>query len=167
MYRIHNIKAPSSGFYIGGRGVISSDINVEEYVYIGPRAYICPNVTIGRYTLLGPGVSILGGDHIFNNVSLPTIFSGRPSTPKTTIGRDVWIGYGVIVMAGVTIGEGAIVAAGSVVTRDVPPYEIWGGNPAKLIKERFSGEERINHSKIINSAVLEPRFVGKKYKNED
>lgn len=57
--------------------------------------------------------------------------------PKTIIGNDVWIGYGAIVNAGVQVGDGAILAAGSVVTKDVPPYAIVGGNPAKLIRYRF------------------------------
>ncbi len=52
------------------------------------------------------------------------------------IGDDVWIGYGAQIMSGVTIGRGAVVAAGAVVTKDIPPYEVWGGVPAKKIKER-------------------------------
>jgi virginiamycin A acetyltransferase len=58
------------------------------------------------------------------------------------IGNDVWVGYKATIMSGVTIGDGAIIAAHSVVTKDVEPYAIVGGNPAKLIKKRFS-EERI------------------------
>lgn len=58
----------------------------------------------------------------------------------TTVGNDVWLGYGVIVMPGVTISDGAIVAAGSVVTKDVAPYTIVGGSPAGVIRQRFPGE---------------------------
>jgi len=56
----------------------------------------------------------------------------------TVIGNDVWTGHGAMIMPGVTIGSGAIIAAGSVVTRDVPPYCIAGGNPAQVIRQRFS-----------------------------
>ena len=56
----------------------------------------------------------------------------------TVVGNDVWIGHGAMVMPGVTVGSGAIIAAGSVVTRDVPPYCIAGGNPARVIRQRFS-----------------------------
>ena len=59
---------------------------------------------------------------------------------KTVIKSDVWIGAGVIVLSGVTIGVGAVVGAGSVVTHDIPAYEIWAGNPAKKIRKRFDDE---------------------------
>ena len=58
----------------------------------------------------------------------------------TVVGNDVWIGHGAIIMPGVTIGSGAIIAAGAVVTKDVPPYAIVGGNPAKVIRQRFSDD---------------------------
>ena len=64
-----------------------------------------------------------------------------PTKGDTNIGNDVWIGYKAMIMAGVTIGDGAIIAARSVVTKDVAPYSIVGGNPAKEIKKRFSKEQ--------------------------
>lgn len=67
-----------------------------------------------------------------------------PTKGDTVIGNDVWLGYHAVIMPGVTIGDGAIVAAESVVTKDVEPYTIVGGNPAKEIKKRFS-EAEIQH----------------------
>ena len=65
-----------------------------------------------------------------------------PSNDKDIIIEDdVWIGTGAIILKGVTVGEGAIIAAGAVVTKDVPPYSIYGGNPASFIKFRFTEEE--------------------------
>jgi virginiamycin A acetyltransferase len=64
-----------------------------------------------------------------------------PSKGNLVIGNDVWIGYNATIMAGVTIGDGAIIGTNSVVTKDVEPYAIVGGNPAKLIKKRFSDIE--------------------------
>ena len=58
----------------------------------------------------------------------------------TVVGNDVWMGYNSIIMPGVTIGSGAIIASGSVVTRDVAPYTIVGGNPAQLVRQRFDDE---------------------------
>ena len=67
-----------------------------------------------------------------------------PTKGDTIIGNDVWIGYGATIMPGVTVGDGAIIATKSVVTKDVEPYAIVGGNPAKEIKKRFSEEEITN-----------------------
>ena len=64
----------------------------------------------------------------------------RPAAKITNIGNDVWIGYRACIKAGVTIGDGAIVGMGAVVTRDVPAYAIVGGNPAKIIRYRFSDD---------------------------
>jgi virginiamycin A acetyltransferase len=64
-----------------------------------------------------------------------------PTKGDTIIGNDVWIGYGATIMAGVTIGDGAIIATKAVVTKDVAPYSIVGGNPAKEIRKRFSEEK--------------------------
>src|SRR5690606_20743654 len=61
-----------------------------------------------------------------------------PSRGDTVIGNDVWIGYGAVIMPGVTIGDGAIIAAQSVVVGDVPAYSIYGGNPARLLRKRFT-----------------------------
>ena len=61
---------------------------------------------------------------------------GATDIQKVKIGKDVWIGANAIVLKGITIGNGAILGAGSVVTKDIPPYEIWAGVPAKFIKER-------------------------------
>ncbi|TDP94897.1 virginiamycin A acetyltransferase [Labedaea rhizosphaerae] len=69
------------------------------------------------------------------------IVTGMPSRGDTVIGNDVWFGYGALVMPGVRIGDGAIIAAGSVVTADVPPYAIVGGNPATVIRKRFADDD--------------------------
>ena len=84
----------------------------------------------------------MGKDDHITSIPERTIWnSGRGDSFKTKIGNDVWIGHGAIIMGGVTIGDGAIVAAGSVVTKNVEPCTIVGGNPAKFIKNRFSTEE--------------------------
>ncbi len=67
---------------------------------------------------------------------------------RTTIGNDVWIGHGVIIQAGVTVGDGAVIGSGAVVTKDVAPYTIVGGIPAKPIKDRFPDEIKADMEKI-------------------
>lgn len=106
-------------------------------------------LTIGNYCSISPNVTfIVSADHYLDHIST------FPFKVKVThecdveaiskgdilVGDDVWIGYGSIIMSGVHIGQGAVVAAGSVVTKDVPPYAIVGGVPAKVIKYRFDDE---------------------------
>jgi virginiamycin A acetyltransferase len=108
---------------------------------------------IGKYCALATGVRFImaGGNHPSAGVStFPfAIFGGEwaerttdliydlPSRGDTVVGNDVWFGYRALVMPGVTIGDGAIVAAGAVVSRDVPPYGIVAGNPARVVRARF------------------------------
>lgn len=131
----------SYSFLAGGHSVIAKDFRAGDFSYVGPDCNICPGVSIGAYTMLGPAVRITGNDHIFNLTGTPIIFSGRPPLKETVIGRDVWIGAQSIIMAGCHIGDGAIIAAGAVVTRDVPPFTLVGGVPARHIKRRFSTEQ--------------------------
>ncbi len=106
------------------------------------------SLNIGSYCSIGPNcVFILGGGHPTNHVSTYPYkvyngFAENESTVKGTIrlDDDVWIGYGVTILSGVHIGQGAVVAAGAVVSKDVPPYAIVGGVPAKVIRYRFSPE---------------------------
>ena len=101
---------------------------------------------IGHFCSIAPDVKfVVSGDHHLNHLSTFAFCSkcidGRNeaiSKGDIVIKDDVWIGVGSIILSGVTIGQGAVIAAGAVVTKDVPPYAIVGGNPAKVIKYRFS-----------------------------
>lgn len=118
-------------------------------------------VEIGHYCSLAPGVKlILGGEHRPQNVSnfpfkhkLGLVEREAYSKGSIIIKDDVWIGTNSIILSGVIIGQGAVVAAGSVVTKNVPPYAIIGGNPAKVIKYRFS-ESIINKLLTIDFSKL-------------
>jgi acetyltransferase-like isoleucine patch superfamily enzyme len=92
-------------------------------------------VYIGDRTLIGYRTQILSANHSIPAIGLPFPISGD-SYRKIYISNDVWIGANCIITAGVTIGEGAVIAGGSVVTKDVPPNAIYGGVPAKLLKMR-------------------------------
>ena len=118
------------------------DVTIGNFVQFGYNCRIQCDIKFGNYILIAYDVSFVGKDD--HGVSMPgeTIWnSGRGDTQKTIVGNDVWIGFGVIVIGGVKIGDGAIVAAGSVVTKDVEPCTIVGGNPARFIKNRFKTEE--------------------------
>ena len=111
-------------------------------------------LVIGKFCMIASGVTVImnGANHLSKSISAyPFAIFGNgwedamdgksyPMKGDTVIGNDVWIGYNATIMAGVTIGDGAIIATNATVTKDVEPYSIVGGNPAKLIKKRFSDE---------------------------
>ena len=160
----YGLKQVHSTFYLGGRADLASDLKAGAYSYVGRDCCICPRVSIGAYTYLAHEVSIQGGDHLYDVPGTPICFTGRPAMPETVIGEDVWIGHRAIVMAGVRIGRGAVVAAGAVVTKDVPSYTIVGGVPAKKISRRFdNAEAQTVHDKMLSRpprrGVLPPQRV--------
>lgn len=140
---------------------ISSDFVVGDFGFIGRDCTIYPNVRAGRFLLMAPEVSIFGGDHEFRVVGVPTCFSGREVIPETNIGDDVWIGMSAKIMVGVNVGHGAIVAAGAIVTHDVPEFAIVGGVPAKIIGYRFNSDaERSRHLESLVSIETYGELVG-------
>jgi len=154
--RKYNLKFVHKTFYMVGRSSISSDLRAEEYTYIGPHALIYPKVFIGSYSMLANNVSIIGGDHNYKGAGTPIIFSGRGVIKETIIGKDVWIGAFSVIMTGVNIGDGAIVASGSVVTKDLEPFTVYGGVPVKKIKDRFQTIEEIElHKKMLTKTSRE------------
>ncbi|EIE97470.1 CatB-related O-acetyltransferase [Saccharomonospora glauca] len=120
-------------------------------------AYGPERLVIGKYCAIASGTTFLmaGAEHPTMGVSTYpfTMFGGEwaertldlvtgmPSKGDTVVGNDVWFGYRATMMPGVRIGDGAIVAAGAVVTADVPPYTIVGGNPARPIRSRFDDSD--------------------------
>lgn len=134
-----------------------TNVQIKEYSRIGLACFI-NNSTIGKYTAIGKNCNIGLGQHPTNYLTPHSIFYKKgnwgfhddwigdvefDNNKHVIIGNDIWIGINCIIMDGVMIGDGAIVAAGSIVTKDVPPYALVGGVPAKIIKYRFS-EEMIN-----------------------
>lgn len=117
--------------------------------------FVGDKLIIGKFCMIASDVTFImnGANHLTEAISTyPFAIFGNgwehamegksyPSKGDTTVGNDVWIGYGATIMPGVTIGDGAIIATKSVVTKDVEPYSIVGGNPARPIKKRFSDEK--------------------------
>lgn len=129
------------------------DVTIGDRVQFGEDCIIQCDIEFGNSILIAGNVSFVGKDDHIINLSGETIWnSGRGDSRKTHVGNDVWIGHGSIIVAGVTIGDGAIVAAGSVVVKDVEPCTIVGGNPAKFIKNRFETEsEKSRHLKYLKT----------------
>jgi acetyltransferase-like isoleucine patch superfamily enzyme len=149
------IKYKILGYQIGKQFIVGKNVNIERkgfkarnFVYIGQYSYIAPNTKIGNYCMLSDNVNIIGRDHVFDKVGTPIILSGRPKDESyTIINDDVWLGHAVTIMRGVTIGEGSIIAANSVVTKDIPPYTIYAGVPAKFLKYRFNSKKDVEKHK--------------------
>ena len=124
-------------------------------VYIGPDATFMSEhslINIGNKVLFGPGVTIMGGDHRINIVGTYMYDVKEKLTENdqdVTIESDVWIGSKAVILKGVTIGRGSVIGAGSVVTKSVPPYSIAVGNPAKVIRSRFSQDNIEKHEGML------------------
>ena len=111
-------------------------------------------VFIGNDVMMGTGTTIITGNHRIDMVGRTMRSVGEDeklpeNDQDVVIGDDVWIGVNTIILKGVTIGEGAVISAGSVVTKDIPPYQIWGGVPAKFLKERFTESDLRKHLEML------------------
>lgn len=143
MYAKHNIKI-GDNFYIGKFSQIECDAEIGNNVIIANSVAI-----VGRY------------DHHFQQVGIPirlascirdNNYTWKGLSEKVIIEDDVWIGYGSIILSGVKICQGSIIAAGSMVTKDVEPFSIYAGNPAKKIRDRFDNETDLeNHKELYKS----------------
>ena len=118
------------------------DIMLGDRVQFGPYCDVQCDLEVGDSVLFAPRVAIVGrNDH---RIDLPDTLiwdSPRGEDRKVRIGNDCWIGYGAIILSGVTIGDGAVVAAGSIVTKDVPAKSVVAGSPARVVKYRFENPE--------------------------
>lgn len=133
-----------------GSHIVNSSLN--EYSYIGNYCTVI-HTKIGKFCSIADNCIIGGAQHPYTWVSTSPVFikGGNclniylgdhefEATKETHIGNDVWIGNNCLIKSGVTIGDGAVIGMGSVVTKNIGSYEIWGGNPARLIRKRFPEE---------------------------
>lgn len=114
----------------------SSEIEIGDNSGIGVNCVLSGKVIIGNNVMMGPEVYIYTVNHSYDRLDIPMINQGYSKMRTVTIGNDVWIGSRVTILPGVDVGDGAIIGAGSVVTKNVEPYTIVAGNPAKIIKMR-------------------------------
>ncbi len=115
-------------------------VSIGDNASLGINCTVRGPLTLGDNVMIGPDVVFLTGNHRFDRTDIPMIQQGFTKWKPITVGNDVWIGMRSIFLPGVTIGEGAIIGAGSVVTKDIPAYAIVGGNPARFIRSRLPAE---------------------------
>ena len=118
------------------KGCMLHDCSIGNYVHVGAHC-ILNMTTIGDYSSIAPHVQIGGLEHPYEEFSTSTFLTSESKRYITEIGHDVWIAAGAIIRTGVKIGSGAVVGANSFVNKDVPPYAIVVGTPAKILKYRF------------------------------
>lgn len=121
--------------------IFSPSVTLGDYSGIGINARINGTCHIGSYVMMGTDVTIIARNHRFDRTDIPMMHQGFEAERPVYIGDDVWIGDRVIILPGVHIGNGCVIAAGSVVTKDVPDYAIAAGVPAKVIRSRKGAAE--------------------------
>ena len=160
VYRKYQI---GKGFYSGIRVRIwaRKTVIIGKNFYIGRDSFIESDVIIGDNVIWANRVALVGKyDHHYQQVGVPISLASRIRDENyswlgidnvTVIEDDVWVGYGSTIISGVKIGTGSIIATGSLVTKDVEPYSIYGGVPAVKLKDRFvSKEDLAEHIRIIS-----------------
>lgn len=138
------------------------NISVGDFVHLGDRPTILSTVgkiSIGNHVMFGPEVTIRGGNYRIDIVGcyMDEVLEDRKrpeDDPGVVIDDDVWVGTRAIILAGVRIGRGAVVGAGAVVTKDVPPYAVAVGCPAKVVKYRFTQEEITRHEVALAARIV-------------
>lgn len=128
------------------------NIRLGADVFIGPHAFLSADgvtIDIGDGTVAGPGLYVIAGDHEFDAPGVSFRASARGSNLPIRIGRNVWFGARVTVLKGVTIGDGAIIAAGTLVNHDVEACAIVAGVPARFLRWRFEGADRARHAAFL------------------
>ena len=112
------------------------EIEIGDNSGIGRDCQIPQNVKIGKNVLMAPEVVIIAENHRFDRTDVPIRTQSTKRSPAVRISDDVWIGLRAVILPGVQVGRGAVIGAGAIVTKDVLPYSVVAGNPAKIIKMR-------------------------------
>lgn len=136
---------------------LSSRFRGKDKIFIGDRVFISigadfsihNKLHIGDDVMFGPQVMILSGNHPVENIGYTMNVFDKGLNGKCIIGNDVWIGARSVLIGELKIGEGAVIGAGSIVTKDIPPYTIAAGVPCKPIRRRFSDTELASHLERI------------------
>ncbi|MDP4120716.1 MAG: DapH/DapD/GlmU-related protein [Bacillota bacterium] len=116
-----------------GRG---NEITIGDRSGLGKQCKVYGKINVGNDVVMGPDVIIYTKDHVFSDTKVPINRQGMTEMRPVNIEDDVYIGARVIILPGINIGKGSVIAAGTIVTKDVPEFAIFAGNPGKVIKFR-------------------------------
>ena len=131
-----NVNIEHGAFLASGK-----DIEIGDNSGVGLNCRIAGPLSIGNDVMMAPGVTIVTQNHEISDTTIPMRLQ-TAEKKKVTISDDVWIGANAIILPGITVGRGSVIAGGAVVTKDVEPYTIVGGNPAKVIRTRVKEDEK-------------------------
>lgn len=121
-----------NGVWLTGTGHLS--IGAGSYLNLGVMVAVLDRVEIGDHCMIANGSLITDANHRYDDLTKPLTWQGFESKGPTIIGDNCWLGANVVVTSGVTIGERCVIGANAVVTRDIPPYSVAAGNPARVIR---------------------------------
>ncbi len=157
---VYSTKASTKAHYarlvnIGKNTFVADNVSIGYRSYVNEDSWI-ENCLIGNYCSISSSVMICPTEHNLHRI-LSHPIAGTKATRPVVIGNDVLISHGCTILSDVHIGDGAVIAAGAVVTKDVPTYEIWGGVPAHFIKKRFKSKSTINF--IINNDIYHQKDI--------
>lgn len=169
IYRIYAIRAnveTGKELYLGIGTILSAPnrLTLGNHIYIGKNCTIECDGQIGSNVVVANQVGLIGRwDHNYREVGVSIRdaswigeegYLGEGKGLKLIVEDDVWIGYGSILLTGVRVGRGAIIGAGSVVIKDVPPYSIIVGVPARVVGMRFNQDEIARHEEILYGQII-------------
>lgn len=161
LYGVRGAVRHGRNFHLGLWSIVWAphSMQIGDAVYIGKMCTVECDGEIGNGVMLANNVGLIGRyDHDYRRIGkwiryAPWIgdpeYAGPGRGSRIVIEDDVWVGYGATVLSGICVGRGAIVAAGSVVTKDVRAYDIVAGNPARPIGRRFTDEEIVKHEQLV------------------
>jgi acetyltransferase-like isoleucine patch superfamily enzyme len=142
------------GFQWGRDLVIGAGSRIGRFAYLGPGFASHGPVVVGDLCMIAAGCRIVGDDHLIDRPGTPTRLGWPDELRRPTIfGADVWVGERVTIREGVTIGAGAVVGSAATVVRDVAPYTIVAGTPARVVRDRFEAEQLALHDAAVRGLV--------------
>jgi len=152
----------SDFFHLNSKYIKPENIYIGNFCKISEEAYLdgSGGIEIKDCTIIGPKITIITSNHNYNEKTISFLpYDNKMIRKKVTIKEYCWIGRNVIIVPGVTIGKACVIAAGSVVTRDIEDYSIVGGNPAKIIKKRDKNltDKLIKENRCVSNPNINPK----------